>query len=101
MRINYDVTRAFRRQSEDQRIQFKRSIVEHSFAVEKLYHKTPDMDHNLNGSSLMHNISRDSDDNEESVDINGIPTAQSGLSAVTDMNGVTTIVPSKDTANFV
>ena len=49
----------------------------------------------------MHNLSRDSDDNEESIDINGIPTAQSGLSAVTDMNGVTTIVPSKNTANFV
>lgn len=49
----------------------------------------------------MHNVSRDSDDNEESIDINGIPTAQSGLSAVTDMNGVTTIVPSKSTANFV
>ncbi|KAE9553238.1 hypothetical protein FO519_003546 [Halicephalobus sp. NKZ332] len=92
--------RKLRRQSEDQRIQFKRSI-ETSFAIEKLYPRTVNMDPNSNGITLMHNFSKDSDENEESIDINGIPTAQSGLSAITDMNGVTTIIPSKNTTNFV
>uniref|UniRef100_A0AC34GTT3 Uncharacterized protein n=1 Tax=Panagrolaimus sp. ES5 TaxID=591445 RepID=A0AC34GTT3_9BILA len=90
--------RKLRRQSEDKRIHFKRSI-ENSYATEKLFLGVNN-NRSYNSSNGIHlslkaNLSRDSDDYEESVNISGVESHQDeenkddGRVFITNINGET------------
>uniref|UniRef100_A0AC35GXD7 Uncharacterized protein n=1 Tax=Panagrolaimus sp. PS1159 TaxID=55785 RepID=A0AC35GXD7_9BILA len=101
--------RKLRRQSEDKRIHFKRSI-ENSYATERLFlevHNSRSYG-NSNGThlSLKANLSRDSDDYEESVNLSGVESHHDendndGHVFITNINGETKLESPSKTENFV